>query len=47
MAADKEPLDPADCQTMEDVRIGVDTLDRDLVKLLLKRQGYMAAAARI
>jgi isochorismate pyruvate lyase len=32
---------------MEDVREGVDALDRELVKLLAVRQGYMEAAARI
>lgn len=32
---------------MEDVRKGVDELDRELVKLLAVRQGYMEAAARI
>jgi isochorismate pyruvate lyase len=35
------------CQTMTDVRIGVDAIDRQLVTLIAKRQGYMAAAARI
>jgi isochorismate pyruvate lyase len=38
---------PADCQSMADVRQGVDALDRALVALLTERQGYMAAAARI
>jgi isochorismate pyruvate lyase len=38
---------PADCQTMADVRLGVDALDRELVALLAIRQGYMDAAARI
>ena len=38
---------PAQCSTMEDVREGVDALDRELVKLLAVRQGYMEAAARI
>lgn len=38
---------PEDCRSMEDVRRGVDALDRELVKMLLKRQGYMEAAARI
>jgi len=37
----------ADCQSMADVRQGVDALDRALVALLTERQGYMAAAARI
>jgi isochorismate pyruvate lyase len=38
---------PQDCQTMEDVREGVDALDRELVRMLAIRQGYMEAAARI
>lgn len=32
---------------MTDVRAGVDALDRELVRLLVIRQGYMDAAARI
>jgi isochorismate pyruvate lyase len=32
---------------MSDVREGVDRLDRELVRLLVIRQGYMDAAARI
>jgi len=36
-----------DCQTMAEVREGVDALDRELVSLLVKRQAYMTAAARI
>ena len=38
---------PAECASMEDVREGVDQLDRELVKILAVRQGYMEAAARI
>ncbi len=38
---------PEDCRTMTDVRAGVDALDRELVRLLVIRQGYMNAAARI
>jgi isochorismate pyruvate lyase len=38
---------PAECQTMAEVRQGVDALDRQLVALLTERQGYMDAAARI
>ncbi len=38
---------PEDCQSMAEVREGVDALDRELVKLLVQRQGYMHAAARI
>ena len=41
------PRQPENCETMEDVRAGVDALDRQLVQLLTTRQGYMAAAARI
>ncbi len=36
-----------ECQTMTEVRLGVDALDRELVALIAKRQSYMAAAARI
>ncbi|BDI61039.1 chorismate mutase [Qipengyuania nanhaisediminis] len=38
---------PDDCQTMRDVRAGVDETDRALVALLERRFGYMRAAARI
>jgi isochorismate pyruvate lyase len=38
---------PEDCETMADVRAGVDALDRRLMALLAERFGYMAAAARI
>jgi len=40
-------LTPDTCVTMADVRAGVDATDRALVALLLERQGYMEAAARI
>ena len=38
---------PETCETMADVRQGVDAIDRELVRLLVTRQGYMHAAARI
>ncbi|MET0587431.1 MAG: chorismate mutase [Novosphingobium sp.] len=38
---------PEDCQTMTEVRAGVDALDAALVRLLARRFGYMDAAARI
>lgn len=41
------PKLPDDCQTMAEVREGVDALDRELIALLAKRFGYMRAAARI
>jgi len=43
----KTLLPPDDCQSMDDVRAGVDALDRLLVDLLDTRFGYMRAAARI
>ena len=45
--ASDAPLDPEDCQTMAEVRVGVDALDRTLVNLLAIRQRDMDAAARI
>ena len=38
---------PETCETMIQVRQGVDALDRALVTLLAERQRYMDAAARI
>ena len=38
---------PEACQTMPEVRTGVDAVDRELVALLARRFGYMDAAARI
>lgn len=40
-------IPPEDCQTMIEVRDGVDATDRELVALLKRRFGYMDAAARI
>ena len=41
------PKLPDACETMLDVREGVDATDRELVALLERRFGYMRAAARI
>ena len=38
---------PEECETMADVRKGVDAVDQELVALLGTRFGYMSAAARI
>ena len=38
---------PEDCQTMVDVRAGVDAVDRQIVDLLAIRFRFMTAAARI
>jgi isochorismate pyruvate lyase len=39
--------DARQCETMTEVRAGVDAIDRQLVTLIAKRQAYMHAAARI
>ena len=41
------PKEPDACETMIDVREGVDATDRALMELLETRFGYMRAAARI
>ena len=41
------PKQPDQCETMPDVREGVDATDHELVALLETRFGYMRAAARI
>ncbi|WP_050528496.1 chorismate mutase [Pseudorhodobacter aquimaris] len=38
---------PKDCETMQDVRSGIDRLDADLVRLLAERAEYIEAAARV
>ncbi|MEX0341300.1 MAG: chorismate mutase [Erythrobacter sp.] len=38
---------PENCTSMAEVRLGVDTTDRELMELLDRRFGYMRAAARI
>jgi len=43
----QDTLDPEACTTMAEVRAGVDAVDRALVTLLVRRFGYMDAAARI
>ena len=40
-------IDPGECQSMEEVRFGVDRLDEEIVRLLGRRFRYMDAAARI
>ena len=42
-----EIRDPADCNSMTEVRAGVDDVDRQIVALLKRRFAYMDAAARI
>lgn len=43
-----QPIVPSEeCQTMTQVRCGVDAIDQALVRLLARRFGYMDAAARI
>ena len=48
MTSPADPPKPPDaCRDMTEVRAGVDALDRELVRLLAVRQGYMEAAAQI
>lgn len=44
-AASRRPA--GTCQTMNEIREGVDALDRELVALLVERQRYMERAALI
>ncbi len=40
-------IEPEACQSMPEVRAGVDATDAALIELLARRFGYMRAAARI
>ena len=46
-SAMSEIREPEDCTTMEEVRAGVDDIDRRTVALIARRFGFMDAAARI
>jgi len=46
-SAMSEIREPEDCTTMEEVRAGVDDIDRRIVALIARRFGFMNAAARI
>ena len=39
--------EPEDCQTMTEVRAGIDAIDRQVVNLIARRFRFMDAAARI
>jgi isochorismate pyruvate lyase len=48
MSSPTQTVRPPDaCETMADVRAGIDALDRELVVLLAQRQLYIDAAGRI
>ena len=42
-----DPIDSNHCNNMQEVRSAVDAVDQQIIALLAKRYGYMAAAARI
>ena len=42
----KNQLSPAQCTGMEEIRQEIDTLDRDVIKLLGKRFQYVLAASK-
>lgn len=37
---------PEVCESLNDIRVGIDTLDREIVHILSKRLGYVKAAAQ-
>lgn len=47
--SEEQPLHegPVRCETMEDVRAGIDMLDRKIVPLLCRRGAFVAEAARL
>jgi isochorismate pyruvate lyase len=47
MSSTSNPIEPAKCNDMTQVRAGVDSIDAQLVELLTVRFAYMDAAARI
>jgi isochorismate pyruvate lyase len=37
---------PADCKSLDEIRAGMDALDRSFVRILVQRVGYVRAAAK-
>jgi len=42
----KNNIEPADCVGMDDIRVEIDNMDRDIVAILGKRFQYVKAAAK-
>ncbi|WP_325205769.1 chorismate mutase [Vibrio sp. 03_296] len=38
---------PEACESLNDIRLGIDTLDKEIVHILSQRMGYVKAAAQI
>jgi isochorismate pyruvate lyase len=47
MMMSRSEIDPEQCQSMAQVRLGVDSVDEEIVRLLGRRFRFMDAAARI
>ena len=39
-------IEPADCTGMEDIRVEIDSMDRDIIAILGKRFEYVKAASK-
>jgi isochorismate pyruvate lyase len=37
---------PADCKSLEEIRAGMDALDRSIIRILVQRVAYVRAAAK-
>jgi len=46
MAGDLERIPPEDCASLEEIREGMDAIDREVVSLLAQRVEYVRAAAK-
>jgi isochorismate pyruvate lyase len=42
----KNTIEPNDCLTMEDIRIEIDSMDKDIISILGKRFEYVKAASK-
>ena len=40
------PVPPEDCKSLEEIREGMDTLDRQIIALLVQRVAYVKSAAK-
>jgi len=44
--SDMKTTPPEDCRSLEEIREGMDALDREIIRILARRVAYVKAAAR-
>ncbi len=46
MPLDPKPIPPGDCRSLDEIRAGMDAIDREIIALIADRVKYVRAAAK-